>query len=419
MSMAERFWVPELPAGDFDDDDYVREHFDHYAELLTRGRYSRVANRMREKCPVAHSDVYEDGFMILSRYRDCEAVHHDPVSFSSYSGTIPPFGNPRPSLPWESDPPLHDKYRAIANPFYSRGVQNGKESVYREYVTERIDSFIADGQCDVAQELCVPLALFALMENLGVPESDRPHLREIAYRLIHKEGEVNAEEGSTELVNTAVQDLYAYFTELIRLKREEPGHDVISVLCNATIDDTPLATEEIIDFAMILVPAGFETTASVMGYMFLLLAENPEIAHRLRDDPSLIPGAIEEIMRYVTPVKGLSRTVKSDVEVAGHQFERGDRLILHWAAANRDPEAFDNPDELIIDRKPNRHMGFGLGTHLCLGIHMARLEMKVAFEESLRRLDNIAIPDVSKIVEQPGTTFGIVNLPISFTARGE
>lgn len=405
-----QFWNPDMPAGRFDDPEYRREHFDHLSEDLTHGRYIRISGAMREQCPVAHSDAHEDGFWSVSRYRDIEYVHMNLEEFSSCPVTIPPVGNPRPMAPIESDPPLHKGYRRILTDVFSKPTQKGKEDVYRAMAVELIEQFVERGRCDIAEELCIPLTLNALMDALGVPGPDRAMMGNIANRIVHRTG------GADDTV-LAVGELYAYFTDLSEQRRADPQDDIVSALCTAEIEGTPLSLIEILDVCMILVPAGFETTASSMSYMFLMLAEQPELAQRLRDDPSLIPAALEEMLRYSTPVRGLARTVVADVELSGQKLRRGDRLHLNWLAANHDPEVFDQPEVINIERKPNRHMGYGLGPHLCMGLHMARAEMKVAFEEILARVDNIRPEDVDAIVESTGPTWGLTHLPITFDKR--
>lgn len=401
----DRYWDPKCPAGQHDDLSYVREHFDPYSLDLTRGRFLRVAAELVQKCPVVHSDTHEDGFWSISRYEDVERLHQEPATFSSFPVTIPPFGNTRPMIPLESDPPLHRDYRRVLTDQFSRPAQRAKQEVYRGIARECIDAFVDRGECDVARELCTPLALRALMDALGVPSQDHAKMEDIANRLVRKIEPAQA-----------AAELEAYFTELIALRRADPRDDVVSRLCAAELNGTPLTQIEILDYCMILVPAGFETTASSMGYTFLILAERPDLQDRLRREPELIPSAIEEMLRYVTPVRGLSRTVMEDVEIGGQQFRRGDRLHVNWPGANRDPEVFEAPEVIDIERKPNRHFGFGLGAHLCLGIHMAREELKVAFEETLRRMTNIRVSDPAKVVEEPGTTWGISSLPITFDA---
>lgn len=412
--MSETYWDPSAKAGAKDNISNWSEHFTPYDADLTRGRYLRVSNELRDKCPVAHSDAHEDGFWVLTRYKDIEHVHLHPEDFSSFPVTVPPFGNIRPMIPLESDPPLHKKYREIINPYFSRRAQNAKAEQYRQFADSCINSFIDRGECDIARELCVPLPLYVIMEALGVPEPDRPKMENISNRLLRKPGQFEDPKETEKIVLGAAVELYEYFTQLIELRRREPGDDVVSILCQAEIDGTALTHSEILDFCMILVPAGFETTASSMGYTFLFLAEHPDVVDRLQREPELIPSAIEEILRYTSPVRGLSRTVMTETEIGGRTLHRGDRLNLNWPAANWDPEVFEEPDKCIIDRRPNRHMSFGHGSHLCLGIHMARVELKVAFEEALRRMTNIRLVDPSQVVEAPGTTWGIMSLPITF-----
>lgn len=403
----DRYWDPQCPAGKHDDSAFLNEHFDPYGEDLSRGRFLRVAAGMADKCPVVHSDAYENGFWSVARYKDIESVHQDTETYSSFPVTIPPFGNVRPMIPLEADPPLHKDFRRILTDQFSRPSQLAKQELYRSYAIELLDVFVDRGECDVSKELCSPLALRALMNSLGVPDEDHPKLEDIGNRLVHK----SEENGGPA---QAALELYEYFDAMIPLRQESPQDDVVSRLCHAEIGGTKLTRIEILDYCMVLVPAGFETTASSMSYMFLMLAERPEIADRLRNDPSLIPSALEEMLRYVTPVRTLSRTVMADVEIAGQDLRRGDRLHLNWVGANHDPDVFENADQLDIERKPNRHMGFGLGNHLCLGIHMARTEMRVAFEETLKRMTNIRLADPAKVVEVPGTTWGISDLPIVF-----
>ena len=356
---------------------------------------------------MAHSDAYENGFWSVGKYEDIEKIHQDPVSYSSFPVTVPPFGNVRPMIPLESDPPLHRDFRRILTDQLSRPSQNAKAEQYRTFAVDYIQSFVDRGECDVSKELCSPLALRALMDALGVPIEDREKMEDIGNRLVRQ----SEEQGGPA---QAAQELYAYFTGLIQLRREEPKDDIVTRLTEAEIEGTPLTQIEILDYCMVLVPAGFETTASSMSYMFLLLSERQDLQEALRADPEKIPAALEEMLRYVTPVRSLSRTVMTDMEVGGCPMRRGDRLHLNWAAANHDPEVFQNPDEIDIERRPNRHMGFGLGAHLCLGIHMARTEMRVAFEETLRRMNNIQLADPEKIKEESGTTWSVSSLPITF-----
>ena len=400
----ETYWNPDLPAGEQDTLAHWSEHFDSLDPELTRGRFFRVADEMREGCPVAHSDRYEDGFWVLSRYQDIEQVHKNPETFSSYPVVLPAFGNLRPMLPIEADPPLHKAYRGPLTDYFSRKSQLAREPLFRRFAVEQLDTFAARGSCEVTGEFCVPFVLRGLIDTLGIPDEDREKMADISIRLVR----MDASRG-----NPAVE-LYAYFKQLIAHRREHPGDDVVSIITHAEIDGEPLTEFELLDYCMVMLPAGFETAASSMSYTFLFLAENPEIADRLRADSSLIPSAIEEMLRYATPVRALARTVMSDVEVGGQKLQRGDRVLLNWGAAHRDPSFFPAPQTLDIERKPNRHFGFGLGVHLCSGIHMARTELRVGLEEALKRMHNIRLADPDAVVERPGSTWGVDVLPLEF-----
>jgi cytochrome P450 len=175
------------------------------------------------------------------------------------------------------------------------------------------------------------------------------------------------------------------------------------------VDDRLLEDDEIVDYAVNLCLGGFDTTASALAYSFLFLAARPDIRALLVADPSLVPDFIEEIMRFEQPSKGLARTVAAEVEVGGVTFAPGDRILLLFAAGNRDPEAFPEPNEFRLGRAPNRHLGFGAGPHVCIGIHMARLEMKVVLEEFLARIPEFHV-DPRSVVETPGPTFALTSM---------
>jgi hypothetical protein len=317
------------------------------------------------------------------------------------------FGNTRPMIPMESDPPEHMEYKQIVAPVLSRKVQAEREPFYRRLATDCIDKFVERGECELFDELCKPLTVASLMSALGVPESDWDMLADWGIR--QARGQADKKE-----VGAAI---YAYFSELMEKKRHDPGDDMVSLLCAATVQGRPLTDTEILDYCIILMPAGFETTASSLAYMLMLIAERPELQDTLRQRSELIASAVEEMMRFVTPTRSHTRTVKADVTVDGHQLKAGDRIHLNWVGANHDPAVFDRPDEIQVERQPNRHMAFGFGSHTCVGIHMARAEMKVAIEEVLAAMDDIRVSGVDQIVEHPGSTWGIGHLPVVFKPR--
>lgn len=405
--MTGRYWDPAAPADENDDADHLREHFDPRSPSLTRGRYGQVSGRMARECPVVHTDKLPGGMWAVSGYRELLEIHRDDVTFSNYPVLVQDFGAVRPMIPMESDPPLHRQYKQIIMPPLSRAAQAEREPYYRELARAAIDGFLPDRRCDLFAQLCNPLAVHSLMSALGVPDPDRERLAELAVGLVRG----RAEDGG------AAQEIYAYFSGLAEDKRAHPADDIVSRLCAAEVDGRPLSETEILDYCMIMLPAGFETTASSMSFMFLLLAENPWLQDALRAAPETIPAALDELMRYVTPTRSHTRTVTADVTIGGRRFAAGERVYLNWAGANHDPAVFDRPDELVLDRSPNRHMAYGYGSHLCVGVHMARSEMKVAFEEVLASMDDIRLTDAADVVEEVGTTWAITRLPVTFGSR--
>jgi cytochrome P450 len=410
-----QYWNPSESTGAKETGGYWQEHFSQYDPDLTRARYHRISSELRETCPVVHSDAHEDGFWMLTKYADIHRVSTDTANnYSNFPVTIPPFGNPRPMIPIETDPPMHLKYRRIILNYFGKARIDEKEADYREQTVGYISKFIDRGHCDIAAELCFMLPLHAVLEALGVPHEDHDKLKDISDRLLHKSGQLEDAEAAQAIVQQAALELYEYFGHLCGLRREQPADDIVTGLLNSEIDGRPMTQDEVLDMCMVLVPAGFETTASAIGYSMLFLAENPELADQLRNDPSLIPGAVEEFLRLSTPTRGICRTVKTEHDLNGHHFVAGDRINLNTVAANWDPEVFERPDELVIERKSNRHMAFGMGPHLCIGNHMARLEMRIAIEEVLSRMDNIRLADLDQVVEAPGTTWGFSSLPLVF-----
>lgn len=402
------YWRPDQPAGEWDDPDRLREHFDPLSRDLTRGRYTRVAGTMARKCPVAHTDAFGDGIWTVSGYDQLVAVHQqEGEAYSNFPVLLQSFGQVRPMIPMESDPPLHRQYKQIIAGPLSRRAQQAREPAYRELVRRHLAPVLDRGRAELFEELCTPVTAHALMDLLGVPEPDRERLAGLAVRLVRGE----AEDGSPAAA------IYDYFASLAETRRSDPGDDVVSLLCRATVDGRPLSDTEILDYCLILLPAGFETTASSMSFMFLLLAEDRDLQRTLRAEPHRIPDALEELMRYVTPTRSHTRTVLADTELDGHRLRRGERVHLNWAGANHDPTVFDEPERLHLDRAPNRHMSFGYGAHTCVGLHMARSEMKVAFEETLAATDDIRLTDPDDVVEAVGTTWAITRLPVTVTPR--
>lgn len=368
---------------------------------------------MRQTCPVAHSEAF-GGFRALSRYQDIYDAAHLPEQLSSFPVTIPAFGNPVPMIPIEADPPMHAKYRRIAGTFFTESAIHKLEPKIREIVAGLLDGIEGQSEVDLVTEVAVPLPLKVILDlYLQIPEEDHKMLYEKFVVMLQPDPNQSEEEKLETSMGLGLETMI-YFARLLDERRQSlEGDDLISGLARADFDGVVLDEEELLGFCLLLVPAGFDTTASAISRTFLLLAERPDILATLRADSSLIPLAVEELLRYISPVPELCRTVTEPVTVAGHEFQTGDRVALLWPSANRDEVEFPKPDDFIIDRKPNRHLAFGSGIHRCMGSHVARAEIRILLEEWITR----EFPSYD-LVEPPvwhtGDTWGLKSLRVAF-----
>jgi cytochrome P450 len=390
-------------------------HFDHLDRVNLGGRWKQNWTGSAAACPVIRSDGYEPGgFFVLTKYRDIMYVLRHPEVFSSYPITIPPLeARPRRMIPLETDPPMHRKYRAPITEYFSKSAQARREPLYRDAAAGLIARIADRGECDLAKEVCWAFPILAIMTMLGIDEAEREQVASGLSAMGHPPGDSIEPGRAAELAQQTANAL-GILLSLAQRRRAHPGSDLISLLCTVEIDGRPLDDDEIVDYAVNLCLGGFDTTASALAYSFLFLSQNTGIRGKLVADPLLIPDFIEEIMRFEQPSKGLARTVMTEVELSGVTFSPGDRILLLFAAGNRDPEAFSEPGQFVLGRSPNRHLGFGAGPHVCVGIHMARLEMKVVFEEFLARVPDFNI-DPASVIEAPGPTFVVSAMRATWT----
>lgn len=353
-------------------------------------RFYDVLDEFVDKCPVTRSNVGE-GYWLLNRYHDVKRAGQDWKTFSSAKGFEPNRDPERPYLmPEESDPPRHNLWRRVLNPFFTpEAIDNYEESIRAEAI-RLIDAFIGKGACEYVKELSSVLPGSAMFKNLlGLPVDDVPMLIE------HMDaGFYGPKEQRTESLTKAFMHLGEY---LARRAEEPPRGDVVDVIAagveyeNGEMSPWEDRVSIITDLAL----GGIVTATFVMSGAMYHLATHPEDRRALVTDPGLIPQATEEFVRFFPPVVALGRSVTKEVEIGGQQFKEGDFVMLNYASASRDPQAVDNPRVCDIYRERVPHSAFGVGVHRCIGAHLARLEIKVALEEFLRR-----IPDFSL---KPGT----------------
>jgi cytochrome P450 len=384
------------------------DDFDPTDPRVVRDPYPIYA-AMRSKCPVGHGSRF-GGFHVLSRFADVYEAAHNPEVFSSAQGvTVPDFGNPMTAIPLEIDPPEHTRWRHLTQAWFSPAAARALEPDIRAIVTRQIDAFVDRGHADLATELAVPVPPIVIARMLGFPESDWQYYRKLSETMLeaaaNDDSQVNAEQ--------ALQ-LFSYLFEALEDRRDNPRDDMLTRIVQLEFDGRPLTEDELLGITFLVAVAGHETTVGAIGALLLRRAEHPEVREAIIGEPELAFSAIEESMRLEPPIQYFSRTVTRDTEIGGVLLAAGAKVLLSWASANRDPEAFSDPDSFLFDRPNNRHLAFGAGPHRCLGAHLARLELKVVLEEMLRRLPPWRVTDPSAVVMGGGINRLVKCLPVEW-----
>lgn len=351
--------------------------------------------KLRETDPVHWSERW--GGWILTRYDDVVKVYKDPrvssdrVSYMSKKLCPAERETLAPSLSilanWIvlADPPKHTRLRSlVSKAFGLRQIEQLRPRV-RVLVDELLDPIVACGDFDLIADFAYPLPVTVIAELIGVPHTDNDLLnrwsKEIALVIISAL-DVDDRRSRTQ---QALVEFSEYLREVVERRRVEPGDDVISTLIAAKEGGGLLSDDEIIATCSMILFAGHETTTNLIANGVLALLQNPEQLTKLRRDPSLIPSAVEECLRYDCPAKAITRIAGEDLEVGGKRIQQGQRMLLVQGVANRDPEAFSEPDRFDISRDPNPHLAFAKGPHFCLGAPLARLEMQVVLERLFQR----------------------------------
>ncbi|MGW7057249.1 cytochrome P450 family protein [Streptomyces sp. NPDC054904] len=314
-----------------------------------------------------------------------------------------------------SDPPDHTRLRRlVSKAFTARRVAGMRPRI--QAVTDRLlDPIVAAGRADLVADFALPLPVTVISELLGVPVDDRHDFQHWTDRMVMR----GAEPPDPAVVNEAWLHMRAYVTELIRDKRARPADDLLSDLVAARDEEQRLTEDELVAMVFLLLAAGYITTVNLIGGGIATLLAHPDQLELLRSDPALLPGAIEEFLRYDGPVSpGIARFAREDVEIAGVSIPRGATVLIGSALADRDPERFTDPERLDITRQDNAHLAFGHGIHYCLGAPLARLEGQIAIGTALRRLPGLALAvPPEEIPWRPGGLRGPRSLPVTF-ARG-
>ncbi len=312
------------------------------------------------------------------------------------------------------DDPDHRSYRGLAAEwFLPRNLAKLEGRLADLAVLSANRMVELGGRCDFARDIAMQYPLQVILSILGLPESDFPRMLRLTQELFGSADPELSRGLSMEDLIAVVQDFFAYFTELTEARKAEPTDDLASVIANATLDGAPVGLMEQISYYVIVATAGHDTTASAMAGGMQALVQNPDQLARLQADPSLIPSAVDEIIRWVTPVKHFMRNCTTEYTLRGHTFQPGDAVLLSYPSANRDEEVFDEPFRFDVGRSPNKHLAFGFGVHYCLGAMLARMEIKALLTELVPRLRSIE-PAGDAAEMQTLFVGGLKRLPITY-----
>ncbi|MEU6230619.1 cytochrome P450 [Streptomyces sp. NPDC047042] len=346
---------------------------------------------LREQCPVGRSEQH-GGFWFLTKSEDILAAEQDPETFSvTPSMLLPEFGNDLPMIPIDVDPPEHTDYRRLLLPLFTpKAIAQLDEGMYRT-ARELATQIASQEVADVSAAFARPMPTIVFSRLAGFPEEDWPKFDHWVDEVIYERVDDPAR------AQRASQEVMDYFGALLTSRAgDEKSDDLMSHLLNVEMQGRKLTQDELRSFFYLLFLAGLDTTAWAIRASLWYLAQNPKAQARLRENPDLIPTAAEEFLRTMSPVQAMARTCKRDTEVGGQQIKAGERVVLVFGAGNRDPEVFDNPEEIDLDREDNRHLSFGGGIHRCLGSNLGRRELIIALEEFLRTVGDFSLADPSE-----------------------
>lgn len=372
-----------------------------------------VYRRLRDEAPLYFNDKL--GFYALSRYDDVKAALTDWAHLSSV-GALTLEDNPIPPSLITMDPPAHEHQRSLVSRVFTGRRVTALEGAVRDLCRTYLDRLLDCG--DLVQDFSSRLPVAVICQLLGVPASDHEQMR--AWTITLTDALVTGDDGTPQELAArmeAAMALAGYFDALVTERRERPADDLVTALAQEQAASAQFSHHELLGFLSILLLAGNDTTNLLLGNIAYWLTRHPEERRRLLADPSLVPGAIEETMRFDNSIHLVARSLPAPVVVRGEELEPGRKVALVLGAANRDERAFDDPDRYDIRRPPTAHLALGHGIHFCVGAALARLEVKIALEEILARVEDFEV-DVDRAVRARLSSFhGFRNLPVALTAR--
>jgi cytochrome P450 len=378
--------------------------------------------RLRRTDPVHWAEG--PGAWVLTRYADVVSVLRSPhasAERTEMAGRRVPAEfqevfTARKDAMLNADPPRHTRLRLLVNKAFTPGAVAALAPFIQRFVDGVLDAVGPRGRMDVIRDLAYPLPATVIAEMLGVPHADRDRFKQWSDDTAALAGNLpgNLSEDVLRRAAEGMGELRVYFAGIVARRRVEPRDDLISALVKAQQEGDRLNEAELLANAVLLLNAGHETTTNLIGNGALALLRHPDQLRRLREDPALIPTAVEELLRYDSPVQFTSRVLKADLTLGGKQLRAGQTVLLLLGAANRDPAQFPDPDRLDVGRTDNKHLAFGLGSHFCLGAPLARLEGRIAFETLLRRLPGLRLAGPAPAYRPNFNLRGLEALEVTF-----
>jgi cytochrome P450 family 142 subfamily A polypeptide 1 len=381
-------------------------------DLLAGEFYSHDPHRlwrwMRENAPVYWDEKNE--VWGITRYEDVLAIEKAPAAFNSHRSPRP-HGDPLPMM-ISMDDPAHTRRRKLVNKGFTPRRVREHEATIKRICTSIVDKVAPKGECDFVWDIAAPLPLLLIADMLGFPPEAYHDLLEWSDDMIR--GTTATDPAALEKAHMAGLAFREFQLGVIADRRSKPPQDdLVSILCYAEIDGDRLDDESIIQESLLILIGGDETSRHVITDGMVALLENPDQKAKLLDD---IDTGVEELLRWVSPIKNMSRTVTDDIELRGQKLRAGDQLMLFYPSANRDPEVFDEPDRLDVTRDPNPHLAFGFGPHFCLGASLARLELRTMFTEVLTRLPDLQLAPGAELPYRASNFIsGPESMPVVFT----
>ena len=396
------------------------------SESWTEDMQARMA-WLRANDPVYWSE--RTGLWVVSKFDDVSAISKDPGLFCSGQGIVPGITVRQGLI--DEDAPRHTQLRRLISGGFTPRMVGKLEEAFRGIVDAALDAVAPKGRCDFVEDIAVPLPLLLIAEMIGIDERDRQDFHRWSDAMMAGTGNFDDPEIMAK-AGAAFVEYSTYVTKIIEDRRAHPRDDLVSILTGAKdaglLEEFDLATthgyedeaqlemanDELIMLLVTLMVAGNETTRNGLSGAMELLIRHPDVHRELVDDPALIADAVEELLRLVSPVRAFARTATRDTDLRGRKIAEGQKVLMLYPSANRDEDVFEAPDELRIRRKPH-HLAFGIGAHFCLGANLARMELRVALAELLRRMPDMAFDGAPPEVRPHALVRACVHMPVRFT----